>query len=289
MDFLKHYHQVVGLLILAFVTIVMIGTPSTFVGSSVSFIYANLSNPTSNQVFVRTTMDFGDNQRMQSFPKEIGEWTGTDYDVASVQELLGADVMLMRAYTKPGLYQPLFFLAMQSKSRSSFHPPEICYPALGYEIQEEGDDQVEVTDAVWLEKPLFPELAPKSMSIDTWLPLKKLVVTKGTNGEITERRTVVYFYVKLAPTGTESDAVTMIRVSAIAPTEGSYESILNAEKTLLADFIPHMFEFHEAETIIILQLAKSGIMGILLILVSFFVPLALVFYPQLAKVRRHTI
>ena len=144
MNTIKHYHQVIGLLIFSFVMIVMLGTPSTFFSKGISLTYANLSNPTNNQTFIRTTMDFGDNERLQEFPEKIGDWQGTDYEVAGLKEQLGADVMLLRAYTKPGLYQPLFFLAMQSKSRSSFHPPEVCYPALGWQIEEAADDIIEV-------------------------------------------------------------------------------------------------------------------------------------------------
>ncbi|PIU56539.1 MAG: hypothetical protein COS88_02710 [Chloroflexi bacterium CG07_land_8_20_14_0_80_51_10] len=286
MSFFKQYHRVIGLIILAFVIIVMLGTPSTFFSKGVSFIYANLSNPMSNQIFVRTTMDFGDNERLQEFPKQIGDWQGSEYNVAGLQEHLEADVMLMRAYTKPGLYQPLFFLAMQSKSRASFHPPEVCYPALGWEIVESEDEAIEVPDAIWVEAPLYSGLEAKLSEIDTSLPVKKLVVIKGTDGEVKERRVALYFYVKHAPIGAHSDAVTMIRVSALAPTNGSYDGILNTEKDLIADFIPYMFEFQGKEDMIIVQLAQMGIGGILLILAAFSIPLAVIFYPRIGNLRR---
>ena len=113
-----------------------------------------------------------------------------------------------------------------------------------------------------------------------------MVVIRGTDGEIKERRVVLYFYVQDIPIGVNSDAVTMIRVSALAPAIGSYDRILNTEKDLIVDFIPYMFDFRETEDLIIVQLARMGIGGILLILAAFSMPVALILYPKFRNPRR---
>jgi len=270
----------------------MLGTPGTFFGQSASFLYSNLSNPTSNRTFVRTNMDFGDAESLNNFPKQVGEWQGTDYEVEGLKAQLGADVLLMRSYRKPSVNQPIFFLIMQSKSQASFHPPEVCYPAQGWDIESEETDFLDVSNASWLE----PELYPKFSEVKPTIQIKKIVVTKEKTGffgvETIEHRVVIYFYVKSAPLGADSDAIVMIRVSAIAPTEGSYEELLKIEKQLMVDSIPHMFELREKEDIIAAQLAGSGAWGILAIIVAFSLPIALIFYSQIGrigKLRHHVL
>ncbi len=275
MAFFKQYHWVFGLLILAVITTLMVGTPSMFVGRSTAFIYSNLSDPTANQTYVRTKMDFGSNEVIQQFPFTVGDWTGSDYEVNSWKDQLGADVAIMRGYRKPGT-QEIWFLAMQSKSRSSFHPPEVCYPAMGWELSEEGYVAIPGEDASWIK----PALYPKFSKAEAQVQLKKLLVTKDN-----QRRLVLYFYVKHAELGSTSDIVTMIRISAVAPRIGSYENLLTTQKELLMEFIPYMFDPGEKEDIIIVKLAKMGFGGVLLAICSFAVPLGILFYPQILKLR----
>ena len=273
MAFFRQYHWILGLLVLASVITVMVGTPKTFFGQQSQFIYSNLSDPTSNQTYVRTSMDFGDNDQIRQFPYEIGEWTGRDYDVNPWMEQLGADVALMRGYRKPGTRE-IWFLAMQSRSRSSFHPPEVCYPAMGWEIVEETSLTIPGKDASWIEEPLYPRFAKEKSQVT----LKQMLVNKQG-----ERRLILYFYVKHATIGAPSDIITMIRISAITTPEGSYERTLEQEKELLLEFIPYMFDPRDKEKMIILQLVDMGPGGIFLILLSFAVPIAIISYSQIAR------
>ncbi len=282
MNTIRRHHAIIGFLLLTFVIIVMVGTPSTFLGTTVSFIHADLSEPKKSRTFVRTTMDFSDNQHLQEFPNQIGAWQGADYNVEGLQEQLGADLMLLRAYSRADLYQPLFFLAMRSKSRSSFHPPEVCYPAQGWEITETADDTIEVPNAEWVARPLFRGRGGNPDDI-TSISVKRLVITRGTGGEINERRVVLYFYVKHATISAAADEVAMIRVEALAPIAGSYEGVLTTEKDLLSDFIPQMFEPREKEDLILVKLLRSGIGGFLGLFFALLTPLNLALYPQLGS------
>ena len=67
--------------------------------------------------------------------------------------------------------------------------------------------------------------------------------------------------------------------------DGSYQGTLNLAKDLLLEFVPLMFEPREQQKPIFIQMAQMGFGGILLIGVSFAVPLAILFYPQIAKLR----
>ena len=43
----------------------------------------------------------------------IGDWRGTGYETAKLKASLGADVMLMRAYSHPEIRQIVFFHILQ--------------------------------------------------------------------------------------------------------------------------------------------------------------------------------
>jgi hypothetical protein len=225
---------------------------------------------------------------MQAFPKQIGDWSASDYNTTGIEESLGADMMLMRAYSHPKLYQPVFFLIMQSKNRSSFHPPIVCYPALGYTIEEEGKEEVFVHNASWASKPVFPSWESRKEELGYFnetISVKKLIVVKESEGEsgnknkkVTERRVVLYFYVKESPL--TSDKITMVRVSALAPLEGSYDGILNITREFMSDTFPYMFEMQKEEPFVLFILLAS-LAGKVVVGLLFLAPLTLLFYPQI--------
>ena len=68
---------------------------------AITTIDTELSHASRDETPVRTLMDFGSNERTRSFPKQIGDWNGSDYNTTRIAESLSADVMLMRAYSHP--------------------------------------------------------------------------------------------------------------------------------------------------------------------------------------------
>jgi len=141
-SFFEEYSRLIGLILLVLVVILLFSTPSTFFAKSITTIDTELSHASGKEIMVEMKLDFGNNGHMRAFPMNIDGWKGSDYNTERVAKSLGADVMLMRAYSNPKSYQPVFFLIVQSRNRSSFHPPVVCYPALGYTIEEEGKDYV---------------------------------------------------------------------------------------------------------------------------------------------------
>ena len=282
-SFFEEYSKIIGLLVLVFVIILLLSTPSMILAKAVTTIGTELSHATEDETHVRTKMDFGSNEHIQAFPMQIGNWTGSDYNTTRVAESLGADVLLMRAYSHPKLYQPVFFLIMQSNNRSSFHPPIVCYPALGYTIVEEGKEEVSVQNASWAEGQWLSE---KDVTFNGTIAVKKLVVVKEAeeDGKITERRVVLYYYVKDRPFA--SNTVTMVRVSAIAPTEGSYEGVLNISKEFMGDTVPCMFEMQREEPTLFTLLASGSATDKVALVMLILAPLAIIFYPQLKEIPR---
>ena len=276
--FFEEYSKIIGLLLLAFVIIILLSTPSMLLAKSITTIGTELSHATGDETPVRAMMDFGSNEHMQAFPEQIGDWKGSDYNTSGIAESLGADVLLMRAYSHPKLYQPVFFLIMQSTNRSSFHPPIVCYPALGYTIEEEAKGEVPVHNVSWAAGPWRSE---KDVTFNGTISARKLIVVKESkeDGKVTERRVVLYFYVKESPFA--SNTITMVRVSALAPLEGSYDGILNITKEFMGDTMPYMFEIREEKPMLFTVLASGSASGKVALVMLFLAPFIIIFYPQI--------
>ena len=76
----------------------------------------------------------------------------------------------------------------------------------------------------------------------------------------------------------------MIRVSALAPVEGSYDGVLNVTTEFMGDTIPCMFELQKNEPLVLFILLGSGsIIGKVVIVLLFLAPLTLIFYTQIRK------
>jgi hypothetical protein len=269
MDFYRRYSLLLGLLVLVLVIVLLLSTPTLMFSPGVTFIDSELYRSSGNEAYVRTKMDFGNIEQVNAFPHEFGVWRGYDYDTAPLKESLGADIILLRGYECPGLYQPIFFLLMQAKNESSFHPPQVCYPAMGYKIEEEGKELVHVEAESWEEPDSLPGIT---------IPMVRLLVYRESEGRVTERRVALFCYVK--GNRFTSDAITMIRMEALAPVQGSYDSILGMEKAFIASAIPHIFEpSRENEwKPVALQLIELGIGGYLAIAFMVFIPLAIIIY-----------
>ena len=268
-----------GIVLFVLVLLLLLTSPGMLFSPVVTFVDTELYIASGNEAPVRTIMDFRSSEQMSAFPREVGKWRGYDYDTTKYVELLGADVMLLRSYEPRTFSQPLFFLVLQAKTESSFHPPDICVRAQGGEIQSMGDEQVIITDASWVK-------GSTSLSI----PMKLLVVTQpNKDGTIKERRIMLYCFVK----GNQfySDTITMIQVEALAPLQGSYEGTLNEEKEFISQAIPLMFEpakekeWHPFG----LQLIEKGITGYLIVAAMLLIPAAIIIYPKIKRKKDTTV
>ena len=103
------------------------------------------------------------------------------------------------------------------------------------------------------------------------------------NKKVTERRVVLYFYVKENPF-TSGSNFTMIRVSALAPLEGSYDGILNITREFMGDTLPYMFELQKKEPLVLFILLASHA-GKVVVGLLFLAPLVIIFYPQIRKIK----
>jgi len=268
-DIYRRYSLFIGLFLFVCVVILLLSSPGSFLTKRVSFMTDELHHSSGSDVGIKTKIDFSDVEQMRSFPKQMGDWDGYDYDATEVERTLGADLLLLRGYYRPGLYQPLFLTIVQAATESSFHPPRLCYEGVGYKIAEEGKDTIPIPDPVWAEA---------NTSID--IPVNILSVYKERNGEVAERRIVMYFYVK--DNRLLSDIVTMVEVQALAPLHSSYDGILGEMKTFAAEAIPYMFEPADTgDSTVLERLLGRGALGYAVVIILVFIPVAIAVYPYL--------
>jgi hypothetical protein len=270
----QQYMILAGIGILIMILLVLLISPSSLLSPTITAVGTNLNKSTSDQISVITKTDF-DPEQIKNFPYDIGKWHGQDYDATQVAKQLGANYLLVRGYDPETFTQPLFFTILQSKTDSSFHAPDYCFPYQGYLIQEEAKDNLVITNQAW----------SKGQS-NIALPLNKLVVTKNsTDNKIIERRVVLYFYLK----GNQfySDTITMIEVQGLTPLQGSYDGTLNEEKEFLSQAVPLLFQFQPASDSqwhpLIATMAEKGISGYIGIAIIFIIPLSIIFYPIIRR------
>ena len=156
------------------------------------------------------------------------------------------------------------------------HPPPTCYKNQGYSMDGEPvSDTLLISDTSWVQ-----EGAPVS------IPVKKMVVSKQSDNQTTERRIVLYWYVE--GNRIASNTVTIVEISAFAPLEGSYEGILSETKDFAAQAIPALFDrtadSAKGQTVMA-QLIDWGALGYIIILGLICIPVALAIYPRVRAMR----
>ena len=276
------FRIIIGIIALVYVLTTLLSTPGMVSPGGVSLIDTQIQGSSGKEIFVRTKLDFAHPEQMEQFPRTIEEWHSTSYNWSRLKERLSADVLLSRAYRRHNFSAPAFFLIIQGTNMSSFHPPVVCYPALGYEIEEEGKVEVAIASDSWAEGPWRSER--EGSVFKGKMSVKKLVVVKRRgDGEITERRAVLYYFVKDERMSMPRE-VTMVRLSALAPLNGSYQDTLELLRKLASDTFPAMFEERGEERTIAEKLVfEHGASGCLVIAMLVFAPVTFILLPCIRK------
>lgn len=147
---------------------------------------------TGNRLLLKTAYQYNDKEQIQTFPKEIGNWTSIDFKYPDwLYEDLKAEVILSRAYTKDD--KIIWMDIINSKVGESFHKQKICVEGIGWIVYKE--DIVEFKIA---ESPPNPF---------TKLYANRLYIEKE------DKKQVVVYWFMFKKFGSQ-DAVTMIRMTA---------------------------------------------------------------------------
>ncbi len=207
--------------------------------ANISTIYTKLDDPSSNAIRVKALIDFEDQNQLDEFPIRLGDWTGNDYDTEKDiwgDLFLEYESILLREYSKTGSPNIVFMCILNATIYE--HPLEIWYPATGWEIMEEGFVDISWKDDLKDQHPLSSEFSKRNVTIT----LKMLLVGQKESGETSERRLVLFCYVKPAKTDTEEYSTTLFRISTSVPNSGTYESFLISEEELIREIIPRLFK-----------------------------------------------
>ncbi|MBM3133332.1 MAG: hypothetical protein FJZ95_09935 [Chloroflexi bacterium] len=121
------------------------------------------------------------------------------------------------------------------------------------------------------------------------IPVEKMVVAKkDKEGNVSERRIVLHFYIK----GNQftTNTISWVRVEAIPQDEDSFDDALNAEKDFLSEAMPLMFQSADKEewNPIVLELTGWGPAGYFIVILLLSLPLAIIIFPRTRWGRRPT-
>ena len=265
------------MLTLTAIAVLLLSTPGLIFVEGITLVDTEIQHSSGHEAFVTTKLDFASGEEVRNFPEHIGgKWSAKNYNKSSIEKSLGADVLLSRTYWHEDFFKPIFFLIIQSDNVSSFHPPIVCYPALGWEIETEKPGAVEfnVTDVAWAEGSGWLS-EHEGRIFHGSISAKKLVVYKENNGEIPDRRVVFYYFVKdearFVPT-----SITLIRISTPSASNSTDEYALDLCKKLAGDTFPLMFEMRPPERMLGETLvAEHGAMGCLTLALLFLGPIGI--------------
>ncbi len=273
----------IGIMFLAIVIVFLFSGPHYF-SSNVSFLDTELSESSDKGKSVRVKMDLSHQEELEDFPYRIGEWRGIDEDIEGLKEQLGAETLIKSSYSLDNPFNPVFLLLMQSASRASFHPPTVCFPALGYDIEEETKDTIHVTDISWISKMFdldledMPEWIQQDLEASPEygeISVKKLVVNHKNRAD---KRVVFYVYIK--DRKITSNEVSMLQVSIGVPLSGSCEAESEKARTFMGEVIPLLFEpKEEEEKMFLTYILDMGIGGYFIVVLIFSIPIVLMLAP----------
>lgn len=272
------YRIIFGMLTLLYILTLLFSTPGMISPGGVTLIDRQIQGASGEEMLVRTKLDFANNEQMEQFPRTIGDWHSMCYDWSWMREILGADVLLSRAYRHPGYFNPIFFLIIQGTNMSTFHPPVVCYPAMGFEIEDKGMAEIPIENVSWAEGPWRTELEG-SFFTGNMSVAKLVVVRRDGEDRITERRIVLYYFIKNERMAVANE-VTMVRLSALTHLSGSYQGDLEQMKRLAADTFPAMFEGRPKESMFVeILIIEHGVLGGVALAILLSAPILFVLQP----------
>ena len=273
------YRVTICVLALTTIAVLLLSTPGLIFVEGITLVDTEIQHSSGHEAFVNTKLDFASGEQIMSFPENIGDWHSISYDWSRVKESLNATVLLCRAYRHPSSPDPVFFLILQSGNASSFHPPTVCYPAIGYEIETEeaGAVAFNVTDVAWTSGSGWLS-EHEGRIFHGSISAKKLVVFKDRAGETTDRKVVFYYFVK-DETRLIPDTITLIRISTASASNSTDEDALNLCKKLAGDTFPLMFEMRPPQKMLgEIFVAEHGAIGCLTLALLFLAPIGILLF-----------
>jgi len=259
-SFWEEYIGVIGLFGLSAVFAILFSSPEDIFRGTI-IIDTGLHHKTPNELLAASDFDFYNQSDLERFPGEIEGWKSRDFSQAERQmQALGADVLLLRMYSYEN--EKIEFILIHSKTKSSFHSPEVCFRANGWEIINKDIEPVNI-----------PEWGSK-----IWV--NKLIVQKGNT-----KKVILYWYMwgQGITRNNKNCVLTRIEMSFV---EDDAE-VLGTGKTFIGKLLPDMYKSRMAsETIAEQMVDKFGILGAIIDVLLISLPLLMILYTKSKTINR---
>lgn len=158
---------------------------------------------------LRTDYDFRLSSNLGELPLRIGDWQGEDVPQTNLEVfiLLEPEQYIFRRYARAD-GRSLWLSLIGSRKAKSFHPPQICYVADGWQT----------------------DVSSEPIAIgDGELYALKVIATKGQATHV-----VLYFFIW--PDYSRDPAAGTVLFKVTAPLEGSIEETVALEKAFIQEF-----------------------------------------------------
>lgn len=198
----------VGILLLSYVLILILSPEDI---SDFTIADTEYWRESRNRLILKTVFDYNSREEIRSFPKNIGDWKGSDFRYPDeVYKILKADVLLSRKYTKSD-GSIVWIDIINSKVGESFHKQKICVEAAGWKINDQSTSEFKFAE-----------------SSD---PFAKLRANRLDYSRKDEKQIMVYWFMfkKLGA----KDSVAMIRITS--PVITKEDDTYNTIKTFIED------------------------------------------------------
>lgn len=211
----RRYLVVLALLIVAVLVALLITQRETLLSRAranqgFQFV-ADIDNwrRTERERALRTVYDFRLGPNLDELPLDIGDWQGQDVPQTNLEVfiLLEPEHYVFRRYQQAG-GRSLWFSLIGSRKSKSFHPPQICYAADGWQT-DVSSEPIPVGDGE--------------------LYALKVVANKGGATHV-----ALYFF--LWPDFGRDPAEGTVLFKVTAPLEGSIEDTVLLEKAFIQEF-----------------------------------------------------
>lgn len=242
-----------GILLLAYIVIFLV-SPKDITDYTIAD--TEYWRETGNRLMLKTAYEYNSKEKLDVFPKTLGEWRGFDYNYPeSVYKVLNADVLMSRTYAK-NTTGFIWTDIINSKVGSSFHKQKICLEGAGWNIDNESIAEFTIAD--------YPN------------PFTKLYANRLDYSKGDQKQVMVYWFM-FKKFGSK-DAVSMVRLSTpVANNE-------TATFSLIKDFVEGqlfkaMYKQAEPETITVAEdiIKTHGNMGMAAMALGLLIPFGLIF------------
>lgn len=209
---------------------------------------------TKNRLMLKTAYDYN-KESIASFPKNLSDWKGFNFKYKDkVYEVLNADILLSRAYTKDRK-NIIWIDIINSKTGESFHKQRICAEGGGWTIDSESIAEFKIADA--------PNPFTKFYA-------NRLDVSKD------DKKQIIIYWFMFKKFGAK-DAVTMIRITSSVDNNDVEKTFSLIKEFVEGQLFNAMYEKAGEETITTAEsiLKGYGNKGLLAMIMAILIPLGI--------------